>query len=92
MQYTRGQEYRSHCDGGCEGTPFLTGGRVASMLMYCQISSHENGGGTTFGKAGIHIQPKKNQAVYFTYRDEDNVMDVCCIRSLRNTATRLNCP
>ena len=47
------------------------------MLMYCQLSSHESGGGTTFGKAGIHIQPLRNQAVFFTYRDEDGNMDVC---------------
>ena len=45
------------------------------MLMYCQISSHESGGGTTFGKAGIHVQPLRNQAVFFTYRDEDGNMD-----------------
>lgn len=75
VQYTRGQEYRSHCDGGCDGSPFLTGGRVATMIMYCQISSHESGGGTTFGKAGIHIQPNRNQAVFFSYRGSDNYME-----------------
>ena len=37
VQYTRGQEYRPHCDGLCDGTPWLFGGRVATVEMFCQV-------------------------------------------------------
>jgi len=37
IQYNPGQEYRPHCDGSCDGSPHLHGGRVATMLMYCKV-------------------------------------------------------
>ncbi|KAJ8600103.1 hypothetical protein CTAYLR_003456 [Chrysophaeum taylorii] len=66
IQYTRGQQYMLHCDGSCDGTPFLSGGRLATVLMYCQNA--DEGGATTFPNAGVHVSPALYSAVYFHFR------------------------
>ena len=33
-----GDEYRVHCDGYCDGSPYVPGGRAATMVIYCQVS------------------------------------------------------
>lgn len=68
IQYLPSQEYRPHCDGACDGTPHMHGGRVATMLIYCQTA--ESGGATTFTRANTHVVPKNGQAVLFLYRGE----------------------
>ena len=68
VQYNPGQQYMLHCDGSCDGTPFVSGGRLATMLMYCEAA---DGGGTAFPNAGVHVVPKRGQAVYFSFRGVD---------------------
>jgi hypothetical protein len=29
---------RPHCDGACDGMPHKEGGRIATMVMYCDVS------------------------------------------------------
>mmetsp|Transcript_26301 Transcript_26301/g.81894 ORF Transcript_26301/g.81894 Transcript_26301/m.81894 type:complete len:566 (+) Transcript_26301:258-1955(+) len=65
VQYNATQEYMLHCDGSCDGTPFRRGGRVATVLMYCEAAE---GGGTAFPNANVHVVPKRGQAVYFHMR------------------------
>ena len=48
--------YTPHCDGQCDGLPFKHGGRVATMVMYCDVP--EVGGGTNFQNAGVFVKPK----------------------------------
>lgn len=33
------------------------------------------GGATSFTKAGVHVQPKRGQAVFFSYKGENGTMD-----------------
>ena len=67
-------EYRPHCDGSCDGSPHLHGGRVATMLLYCRTP--DQGGTTTFTNARSLAAPKPNDAVFFSYFDKDNdIMD-----------------
>lgn len=47
--------YMPHCDGQCDGFPFKTGGRVATMVMYCDVP--EVGGGTNFQNSGVFVKP-----------------------------------
>lgn len=67
-------EYRPHCDGGCDGGPHLHGGRVATMLVYCAVP--DQGGATTFDHARVLAAPDPTDAVFFSYYDKDtNAMD-----------------
>mmetsp|Transcript_77 Transcript_77/g.246 ORF Transcript_77/g.246 Transcript_77/m.246 type:complete len:572 (-) Transcript_77:28-1743(-) len=74
VQYNPGQEYMLHCDGSCDGTPFVAGGRLATVLMYCEAA---DGGGTSFPNANVHVVPHRGQAVYFHFRapEADSVME-----------------
>jgi len=65
--------YMPHCDGDCTGMPHKPGTRVATMVMYCEVP--EVGGATNFRNAGVHIEPKKGSAVFFSYMGDDFVMD-----------------
>jgi hypothetical protein len=38
-------------------------------LMYCAAA---DGGGTAFPNAGVHVVPKRGQAVYFSFRSSDS--------------------
>ena len=37
--------------------------------MYCAAA---DGGGTAFPNAGVHVVPKRGQAVYFSFRSSDS--------------------
>ena len=68
VQYDPGQQYLLHCDGSCDGTPFRSGGRLATVLMYCATAE---GGGTAFPNANVYVVPEKGQAAYFHFRGPD---------------------
>ena len=74
VQYNPGQQYMLHCDGSCDGSPFVAGGRLATVLMYCAAA---DGGGTAFPNANVHVVPAKGQAVYFHFRgpEPDGVVE-----------------
>ena len=66
--------YTPHCDGKCEGKPHLPGGRMATMVIYCEIP--ESGGHTNFQNAGVHIKPEVGSGIFFSYIDpETKLMD-----------------
>jgi hypothetical protein len=60
-------QYRPHCDGACDGLPHKTGGRVATMVMYCDVP--ELGGATNFQNSNVFVKPKKHAAAFFSYYD-----------------------
>lgn len=43
------------------------------MLMYLKVA--DSGGATTFTKAGVHVTPEANQAVFFSYMGPHARMD-----------------
>lgn len=63
--------YTPHCDGQCDGLPFKTGGRVATMVMYCDVP--EVGGATNFQNAGVFVKPAKGAAAFFSYLNHDTM-------------------
>eukprot|EP00562_Extubocellulus_spinifer_P014927 CAMPEP_0178574358 /NCGR_PEP_ID=MMETSP0697-20121206/19308_1 /TAXON_ID=265572 /ORGANISM="Extubocellulus spinifer, Strain CCMP396" /LENGTH=508 /DNA_ID=CAMNT_0020209337 /DNA_START=86 /DNA_END=1612 /DNA_ORIENTATION=+ len=66
--------YRPHCDGDCSGLDHKRGGRVATMVIYCNVP--EKGGSTNFRNANVHVKPELHTAVFFSYLDADtNRMD-----------------
>lgn len=70
IQYFQGQQYMLHCDGSCDGTPHLSGGRIATVLMFCQDAI--DGGATVFPNAGVHVKPRAGDAVYFHFRGPES--------------------
>jgi 2OG-Fe(II) oxygenase superfamily len=60
-------QYRPHCDGDCTGLAHKEGGRVATMVMYCDVP--DLGGATNFQKANVFVKPKLHAAVFFSYMD-----------------------
>mmetsp|Transcript_1189 Transcript_1189/g.4025 ORF Transcript_1189/g.4025 Transcript_1189/m.4025 type:complete len:424 (+) Transcript_1189:168-1439(+) len=71
--YDEGDEYTSHCDGACAGEEFNPGGRVATMVLYCETA--DEGGGTVFPRSDIFIKPKVGDAAWFAYLGPDGKMD-----------------
>jgi hypothetical protein len=59
--------YMPHCDGTCDGTPHKRGGRVATMVMYCDVP--ELGGATNFQNSNVYVKPKLGAAAFFSYLD-----------------------
>lgn len=56
-----------HCDGDCDGLPHKRGGRVATMVMYCDVP--DLGGATNFQHANVFVKPAKGAAAFFSYMD-----------------------
>ncbi|GMH85442.1 hypothetical protein TL16_g10233, partial [Triparma laevis f. inornata] len=54
-----------HCDGECGGDEYLSGSRVATVVIYCKVP--EIGGGTNFAKSNLHIKPEAGMATWFRY-------------------------
>lgn len=73
IQYNIADEYTPHCDGSCDGMPHMKGGRVATAVMY--LKTPDVGGGTVFTNTNLHIRPRNNTVVFFSYRGEDGLMD-----------------
>jgi hypothetical protein len=61
------------CDGSCDGSAHLKGGRVATALMYCKVP--ERGGATVFTKTDIVVKPVIGTTTFFSYRGADGKMD-----------------
>mmetsp|Transcript_18122 Transcript_18122/g.18873 ORF Transcript_18122/g.18873 Transcript_18122/m.18873 type:complete len:432 (+) Transcript_18122:44-1339(+) len=74
IQYNVDDEYTPHCDGSCDGEKHMSKGRIATAVMYCKIP--EIGGGTSFTKADVFVNPVPGMATFFTYRGSDGFMDV----------------
>ena len=65
--------YLPHCDAKCDGSAHESGGRVATMIVYCKVA--EMGGSTNFRNAGLHVVPVEGYATFFTYMGPDGSMD-----------------
>lgn len=64
IQYLQGQQYMLHCDGSCDESPHVRGGRVATVLIYCRMGE---GGATSFPNANVLVRPPVHSAVYFHF-------------------------
>ena len=73
MYNVSGDEYRAHCDGYCDSSKFVPGGRAATVVLYCEEAAR--GGQTSFTAADILLKGKAGQAAFFHYRGEDGYMD-----------------
>jgi len=66
--------YTPHCDGDCTGLPHKYGTRMATVVMYCTVA--DRGGHTNFRNAGVHVKPRRGDAIFFSYIDpESKLMD-----------------
>jgi hypothetical protein len=59
-------QYMPHCDGDCTNAPHKAGGRVATMVMYCDVPD-PGCGATNFQQANVYIKPTLGAAVFFAY-------------------------
>jgi len=73
IQYNPDDQYTPHCDGQCNNELHISGGRVATAVIYCKVA--ERGGATTFTKADIFVKPTVGQATFFSYKGADGRMD-----------------
>lgn len=79
LRYEAGNEYRPHFDWFDPALPgprkhLERGGqRLGTVVMY--LSEVEQGGGTSFPKVGLQVQPKKGSAVFFANTDAYHVPD-----------------
>ena len=80
-----------HCDGACDSSDHVPGGRIATAVMYCEVMTVSSiilsqphlslfkvpkvGGATTFTKADIFVKPKVGMATFFSYMGPDEKMD-----------------
>jgi hypothetical protein len=64
--------YMPHCDGDCDGLPLKTGGRVATMVMYCDVP--EIGGGTNFQNSNVFVKPQVGAAAFFSYLNPETLI------------------
>ena len=71
LRYCDGAQYKPHYDyfdPRESGTPAILergGQRVATLIMYLQ--EPEQGGATVFPDMGLQVNPKRGQAVFFSY-------------------------
>ena len=61
-----GDEYKNHCDGGCDGREYRIGHRVATALLYCQAA--DKGGYTMFSRTGVKVVGKRGRLLFFGYK------------------------
>lgn len=74
-----GSDSTVHCDGACSGGIYHPGGRVATVSMFCEVPTAEDGkeqGGVLFTKSGVFLRPKRREAILLYYRGEDWQMDM----------------
>jgi len=68
-----GHEFRPHCDGACDGRPYVRGSRVATTLIYCDVA--KEGGMTSFTRGGIMVKPKPRQLLLFSFKTLNGTFD-----------------
>ncbi|KAG5182282.1 hypothetical protein JKP88DRAFT_278264 [Tribonema minus] len=65
VRYDAGGEYFPHCDTNCDGSAHTPGGRVATMIIYCEEAAI--GGGTSFSSVDVFVKGKRGQALLSSY-------------------------
>jgi len=73
IKYDPTDEYKPHCDASCNGEEYRPAGRVATMVIYCEVPA--KGGATTFDNVNQIVVPKKYDATFFSYLGPDNMWD-----------------
>lgn len=73
IQYNKDDEYTPHCDGTCDSSAYVSGGRVATAVMYCEVP--KRGGAIVFTKSDLYVKPAAGTVVFFSYVGADGKMD-----------------
>jgi prolyl 4-hydroxylase len=79
LHYNPGTEYKPHfdyfdpADPGNRQVLAMGGQRVATLIMY--LSDVEAGGSTVFPDIGLDVLPRRGNAVFFAYSDDEGRLD-----------------
>jgi prolyl 4-hydroxylase len=79
LHYLPGTEYKPHydyfnpSDPGNRQVLSMGGQRVATLIMY--LNDVESGGSTVFPLIGLDVLPRRGNAVFFAYADEQGNLD-----------------
>jgi prolyl 4-hydroxylase len=79
LHYNPGTEYKPHfdyfdpADPGNQQVLSMGGQRVATLIMY--LNGVQGGGSTVFPEVGLDVLPRKGNAVFFAYSDEEGRLD-----------------
>lgn len=79
LRYRPGTEYKPHfdyfdpADQGTRQVLAMGGQRVATLIMY--LNDVEGGGSTVFPEIGLDVLPRRGNAVFFAYSDDEGRLD-----------------
>jgi prolyl 4-hydroxylase len=79
LHYQPGTEYKPHfdyfdpADEGTQHVLAMGGQRVATLIMY--LNNVEGGGSTVFPEIGLDVLPRRGNAVFFAYSDDEGRLD-----------------
>lgn len=79
LHYNPGTEYKPHfdyfdpADSGNQKVLAMGGQRVGTLIMY--LNDVEAGGSTVFPDIGLDVLPRRGNAVFFAYSDEEGRLD-----------------
>jgi prolyl 4-hydroxylase len=79
LHYRPGAEYKPHydyfnpADTGNRQVLSMGGQRIATLIMY--LNDVESGGSTVFPQIGLDVLPRRGNAVFFAYGDEQGNLD-----------------
>jgi prolyl 4-hydroxylase len=79
LHYNPGAEYKPHFDYFDPADPgngqvlAMGGQRVATLIMY--LNDVQAGGSTVFPEIGLDVLPRRGNAVFFAYSDDDGRLD-----------------
>jgi prolyl 4-hydroxylase len=79
LHYRPGTEYKPHfdyfdpADSGNRQVLAMGGQRVATLIMY--LNDVDGGGSTVFPDIGLDVLPRRGNAVFFAYSDDEGRLD-----------------
>jgi prolyl 4-hydroxylase len=79
LHYNPGTEYKPHfdyfdpADSGNRQVLSMGGQRVATLIMY--LNDVQGGGSTVFPEIGLDVLPRRGNAVFFAYSDDQGRLD-----------------
>ncbi len=79
LHYNPGNEYKPHfdyfdpADGGNRQVLAMGGQRVGTLIMY--LNDVQGGGSTVFPDIGLDVLPRRGNAVFFAYSDDEGQLD-----------------
>lgn len=66
-----------HCDGYCDSSPFMPGGRAATVVVFCEEAAR--GGQTSFTNADILVKGKAGESGHACAYNEGGVYCMCAV-------------